>query len=202
MRIGITKKIFPRPVFEAILKKHLPQNDVNLVMLAYRIAKYGHKNQKRDDLSRYFDHVKFTALIIMIELKIFVPRILITALLHDIREKSFILKFWDIEFIFGKRVAKAIETLTKKRGKDYFQGLAIAIWWVKLVKMADRLHNLRTLDNRSRAKKIKCLEETKTFYFPLTEQLFNEVPVNLREKVLYLIEEMKWACQRAERTIK
>lgn len=202
LRVGITKKIFPRPIFEAILKKHLPQNDVNLVMLAYRLAKRGHKGQERDDHSRYFDHPKSSALIIMLELGIFTPRMIIAALLHDIEEGAFILKSWDIERIFGKRVRKAVETMTKEKGKDYFDGLKKVVWWVKLVKLADRLHNLRTLLVFPTDKRIRYLQETNSFYIPLAEQLIRDIPRKYRKKAAYLLEEIKWACQKVERTLK
>jgi len=202
IRVGLRKKIYPRPLFEKIAAKYIFGAALSLLMLAYRLSKYGHKGQKRDDLSRYFDHPKCVALIFMLELGIFKIYILIASLLHDIEEDSFILKPWDIERIFGKRVRQAVEILTKQEGIDYFKRLQKAIWWIKMIKLADRLHNLRTLTGSTRQKRLEQLEETYEYYIPLAEQLIKEVPRQYKKQAIYLMAEIKLSCQRVERGLK
>lgn len=202
LRVGVTKNVFPRPFFESIVRKHLPEALANLVMLAYRQAKCGHHGQIREDRSRYFDHAKSVALIFMLELKIFKLYILIASLLHDIKEKSFSLKQWDIERIFGRMVRKAVDILTKERGIDYHKRLEEAIWWIKMIKLVDRLHNLRTLLSCKEYKKRKQLQETRDFYIPLAMQLIEEAPKEFKNQANYLLEEIEWACQRAGKTLK
>jgi len=202
IKVCVNKWIFPRPLFEKIAGSRLLGESLRLLMLAYRIAKYGHKGQKRDDLSRYFDHPKCVALIFMLELGIFELYILIASLLHDIREDSFILTIWDIEKLFGRRVRQAVEILTKEKGIDYYKRLTKALWWIKMIKMVDHLHNMRTLKASTRKKKIKQLKETYEFYFPFAQQLIKEVPRKYKKQATYLFEEMKLACQRVEKTLK
>ena len=58
-----------RKNLEKILEKKLSSKYMDLVMLAYRLSKYGHRNQERDSGKRYFEHPKRVALILMKELK-------------------------------------------------------------------------------------------------------------------------------------
>lgn len=201
LRVGVTKTVFPRPEFEKIIRKYLSMKDADLVMLAYRLAKYGHKGQTRDDLSRYFDHVKGAALIFMLELGIFCPFLLISELLHDIKERSFILKYRDIERIFGEKVMIAVKILTKKRG-DYLGSLKDAHWSVQLAKLPDVLHNLRTLRNCKKEKIIRKLEEAGEFYVPFTRSLKKQVPRELKNSVDYLLREIKLSIFEGKKLLK
>ncbi|MFA7187553.1 MAG: peptidylprolyl isomerase, partial [Dehalococcoides mccartyi] len=93
------------------------------------------------------------------EFKIFIPYAIITALFHDIMEdKTYILKWHDIQRYFGKKVYKGVRIVTKERGKQYYFGLENCDWWILLVKFADRIHNLRTLTNTDEEFAAKAVE--------------------------------------------
>ena len=52
-----------RPQFEEIIRHYFIPSQVQLIMLAYRLAKYGHRGQLRDDGSRYFDHPRAASMV-------------------------------------------------------------------------------------------------------------------------------------------
>jgi len=165
----IKKKTIGREKFEEIIKQKLSPKDVGLVMLAYRLSKYGHRNQERDDGGRYFEHPKRVALILMNELKSFSKNVIIEALLHDIEEDSFILKNRDINLIFGKSVAGAIAILTKNKKREasfYFKKIKKANKEVRIVKLADRLDNVRDMEVWNKERKQKYILETRKLILP------------------------------------
>ncbi|MBI2626413.1 MAG: bifunctional (p)ppGpp synthetase/guanosine-3',5'-bis(diphosphate) 3'-pyrophosphohydrolase [Candidatus Nealsonbacteria bacterium] len=161
-------------------KADLTPREFQLIMLAYRLAKYGHRNQERDDGGRYFEHPKRVALILIDENTEFMPlkpEMVVAALLHDIKEDSFILTWEDIEMIFGKNIKEMIETLTKDktlekqlRTESYFKRLITASSEIKNVKLADRLDNMRDLGNCSPEKQKTYFKETTDFFLPLARK--------------------------------
>jgi len=184
--------------FENRLRGKVSGRDFQLIMLAYRLAKYGHQGQKRDNGERYFEHPKRNALILMDELDIFDPEELEAELLHDIEEDSFILTFDDIELIFGKRVKTMVQTLTKnrmleksKRDAAYRQQLEEADEKIRRSKLVDRLGNMRDLGNCSIKKQKDYLEETEEIYLPMAKRTNN-----------YLYREIKKECAKTKRSLK
>jgi len=153
-----------------------------LITFAYRQAKNGHGygDKRRDGGERQFEHPKRVALILMDENADFMPpdpEMIIAALLHDIKEDCFILTWEDIERIFGKRIKKMVEILTKDkelgeelRNEIYFKKLAAASSKIKNIKLADRLDNVRTLGDCSPEKQKEYLSETINFYLPLAKK--------------------------------
>lgn len=99
------------------------------IMRAYRLSKYGHRNQRRDSGERYFDHPKSLA-IAAVRLGVRDPAIIIALLLHDIREDSHILTRRDIVLWFGHRADHYIDLVTKDKtdpkftSEGYFRRLA------------------------------------------------------------------------------
>lgn len=174
-----------------------------LIKLAYRLAKYGHRGQERSGGERYFEHPKRVALILIDELKITsYPSMIIVALLHDIREDSFILTHEDIEWIFGKDVAKMVAILTKDktldkliRDEQYKKQLQLTLYEMAhqeqmatykpmdlmedehcrretlVVKLCDRLDNIRDMKGWSDKKRKEYIEETIEVYLPIAEKL-------------------------------
>ena len=162
--------------------------DLKRLDMAYDMAKYGHRNQFRESGERYFEHVRSTAIILVDELGVYDVELVMSALLHDMLEDSFLLKGDRIEMIFGCRVAK-ITTEVSKPPKDdprfvsprqrlafYHRQIKNGNWEIKLVKLADRLHNLRTLSGCSAEKRARKLAETKRHYLPLIRHLASEYP--------------------------
>jgi len=167
------------------------------IRIAYDLAKYSHRGIAREDGSRYFEHVRNTALIIFDEAKLQNnPDLLIAALLHDAVEDATIFgsqkevstSDWmeeaglRLQHIFGPYVSEMVTSVTKPKidGKTiidkkdmkeaYLEQLRNASPEAILVKMADRLHNLRTLFARSREDQMKVAKETLEDYLPIFQK--------------------------------
>ncbi len=148
---------------------------------AYQFSKAGHAKQERDDKGRYFDHPKSVAWIAVTELDIFDWKVIVEALLHDMREDQFLLTHACIVLNFGIDVAYDVEALTKRpEEKDnlqaYMERVMAEGWRAILVKIIDRLHNLRTLGNCTPEKQERKREETRQFFPQLFERLYQLVP--------------------------
>ena len=202
-RIGYSRKIFSRPEFERIIEANFTPREAGLIMNAYRDSKYGHKNQTRlDRITRYFDHPKSVALILLLECKVFLSRVLILGLIHDLGEDSFIRLYQDIVLVYGKRVAKAWLAITKSLDRDYFAGLANSPWWVILVKLADRLHNLRQMTKPSKSFRRRKLRETEEYYPALMKAFKKKVPKKYRYLVEFFETEFAYAMAKVRRSLK
>lgn len=156
--------------------------DERLIKKAFILAKGAHGNQTRHSGEAYFSHPVAVAEII-IDLKLDQDSI-IAGLLHDVAEDTEI-TVDDIEKQFGRDVAMLVEGVTKlgKLGTipsndkiaENFRKLAMAMSKdirVLLIKLADRLHNMRTLFYvPSREKKIKKAQESLDIYAPLAGRI-------------------------------
>jgi len=181
--------------FEQKLVGKMPPEHVRQVMLAYRFAKEGHWNQMRDDRkTRFFVHPKSAALILIDELGIFDHEVIIAELLHDMREESKLLQAdeeWDdIEFIFGKVVANYVTLLTKDVAKEkYFKRLRDSDEKSQILKLVDRLHNVRTLWGCSKNKRRRKINETRRYFLPwarkISPYLYNEIKKTIEELERY-----------------
>ncbi|HMJ70999.1 MAG TPA: RelA/SpoT family protein [Cyclobacteriaceae bacterium] len=121
---------------------------------------------------------------------------IIAALIHDVVEDTEI-ELTDIERMFGKKIARIVDGLTKIRGVFEYGTSAQAENFRKmlftlsedvrviLIKLADRLHNMRTLDSMPRNKQLKVANETIYLYAPLAHRLgLNAIKTELED--LYL----------------
>tara|TARA_Y100000310_G_C20428161_1_gene690082 strand:+ start:283 stop:840 length:558 start_codon:yes stop_codon:yes gene_type:complete len=157
-----------RASFEARLQYKMAPHLFELVMDAYRLSKYGHRNQERDDGTRYFEHPRRVANILLLW-GIYDHEMLIAALLHDIKEDSHILTWSKIKRDFGERVFNLIDALTKKPGQTfekYMNELKQAEEGAQILKFADRLDNIRDLDGCTKEKAKKQLRETRQYFIP------------------------------------
>ncbi|MBI2633220.1 MAG: bifunctional (p)ppGpp synthetase/guanosine-3',5'-bis(diphosphate) 3'-pyrophosphohydrolase [Parcubacteria group bacterium] len=174
------KKIENHKTFLERLRLRVSPEQIEKIDMAYDFAKYGHRNQKRENGERYFEHVRAAALILVDELHIIDHELIIAVLLHDIVEDSYILNYKRIELIFGSRVAQIVQALTKikndKGHQKYFRALLNSSLVVKICKCVDRLHNLRTLKNCSPAKQVKKIDETEEYFFPIITSIRMEHP--------------------------
>lgn len=171
--------------------------DLDKLNFAYDLAKYGHRNQKRESGERYFEHLRAVALIIVDELEILDVEIIIASLLHDMIEDNFLLNPARLKMIFGERVMRLVTALTKPelesssisrktRDELYHEQIIAGGAEAIVIKLADRLHNLRTLDACGIEKQKRKLAETKTYYLPLIDliaQSYPEVTVQLQEEL-------------------
>ncbi len=163
------------------IKKHLPGADMALINRAVDYANEKHKLQKRKDGSPYIIHPLAVAQIVA-EMGLDCDAIL-GALLHDCIEDTDA-SHEDIERIFGPTVAELVEGVTKLTRANFssseqaqmenlrkmFMAMSKDIR-VVLIKIADRLHNMRTMQYQSPEKQIQKCRETMDVYAPLAHRL-------------------------------
>lgn len=177
-----------RASFLARFELKVSPKDLKLIMLAYNLAKYGHHRDVRDSGERKFEHPRHTVIIATDELGINDPEIVISLLLHDIPEDSFILDVEDITLIFGERVGKIVATLTKPkvdgkrfinkatRDSYYHECIANSDADTIICKLCDQLHNLRTLGSCSQEKQERKVAEMQVYYIPLIKNIREKYP--------------------------
>lgn len=149
---------------------------------AFEVAVDAHKDMRRKSGEPYIYHPLAVAKIAAEELGLDTVAI-VCALLHDTVEDTYI-TLEDIENLFGRRERVIIDGLTKISGfSDYsnssdqaenFRKMLLTMSddvRVILIKMADRLHNMRTLDHMARDKQLKIASETQFMYAPLAHRL-------------------------------
>jgi GTP pyrophosphokinase len=161
--------------------KYNAKADEQLLNRAYVYAMKAHSNQKRSSGDPYFSHPLEVAAILT-DLKLDDATIA-TALLHDVVEDTPVTKA-DIDQYFGAEIGTLVDGLTKIKKLDLvskkaeqaenFRKLLVAISSdvrVLLVKLADRLHNMRTLEHNSPESQRRNSEETLEIYAPLAGRM-------------------------------
>jgi len=161
-------------------RKNLPAVNEDALKKAFKLSEEAHKNDTRDSGEPYFYHPYAVAMIVVTEIALDDISV-ISALLHDVVEDtSFSLKF--IEKEFGAEVAEIVDGVTKISG--VFKGHEISqaenyrkmlLSMVKdlrviLVKFADRLHNMRTLEFVRPDKQRRIAKETLEIYAPFANR--------------------------------
>lgn len=193
-----------KETFQARLRPFFSPSDQLDIKLAYCLAKFGHRAQTRKELTeegkptRYFEHVRRVAIILMDELKIMDRDMIITLLLHDSLEDTRDLTPELLEHCFGSRVTHMVKMLSKVPKEGYIDRLGNCHEWeVLTAKGCDRLDNLRSLmipENTVEFQK-KQIEETRTKYFPLFDEMVTLAPPRyatliqkLRDEIHRLVE--------------
>ncbi len=172
-----------RETFFARLRPLLAPSAFLKVELAYILAKYFHRAQVRKEKDpttgkpiRYFEHTRRAALILIDEGMCVDWELICAALLHDSREDTELTAAM-IEHCFSAEVARIVNTLSKIPKEGYHERLALyGDWKVILVKLCDRLDNLRTLEATSVEFQRKQVAETKKEYLPLADMLTTMAP--------------------------
>ena len=163
------------------VKGYMPDADVELIERAYLVAKEGHADQRRASGEPYINHpLNVAAILAELQLD---DKTIAAAILHDVVEDT-IFTLDEMEDIFGEEIALLIDGVTKI-GKIYFKTkeqqqieayrkLIIATakdLRVILIKLADRLHNMRTLKFMRDDKRKRIAKETLELYAPLANRL-------------------------------
>jgi guanosine-3',5'-bis(diphosphate) 3'-pyrophosphohydrolase len=164
------------------LKPKLKKGDKEQVRRAFEVAAEGHKDMRRKSGEPYILHPLAVALISVEEIGLGVTSA-VCALLHDTVEDTEV-SLEEIEKEFGSQCAKIIDGLTKisnfidsgtsTQQAENFKKILLTLAddpRVILIKLADRLHNMRTLDSMSREKQLKVSSETVFIYAPLAHRL-------------------------------
>jgi len=203
-----TKKLikeFERPeqLYEALIAsvhKYHPSTDISLIEKAYKIAKEAHEGQARKSGEPYIIHPLRVG-IILAELELDKETI-VAGLLHDVVEDT-VMKEEEIAREFGDEVALLVDGVTKLGQLSYdadkvevqaenlrkmFLAMAKDIR-VILIKLADRLHNMRTLKYMKPEKQKEKARETMDIYAPIAQRLgISKIKIELDDLSLKYLE--------------
>ena len=162
-------------------KPFLKDGDARLIKKAFHTSNEAHKEMRRKSGEPYIYHPLAVAQICVDEIGLGTTSIVV-ALLHDVVEDTD-MELEDIERDFGPKVARIIDGLTKISGvfehgssqqAENFRKMLLTLSEdvrVILIKLADRMHNMRTLDSMQRNNQLKIASETMYLYAPLAHRL-------------------------------
>ncbi|MCR5774172.1 MAG: bifunctional (p)ppGpp synthetase/guanosine-3',5'-bis(diphosphate) 3'-pyrophosphohydrolase [Lachnospiraceae bacterium] len=189
----------PRELYDELiakLKKYHPSDDISMIEKAYKIASEAHEGQRRKSGEPYIVHPLCVS-IILADLEMDKETI-VAGLLHDVVEDT-ILTYEDIDRQFGDDVALLVDGVTKMSKLQYngdkvefqadnlrkmFLAMAKDIR-VIIIKLADRLHNMRTLKFQPPEKQIEIARETLEIYCPIAQRLgISKIKVELDDLAL------------------
>lgn len=181
------------------IKKYHPSDDISMIEKAYHIAKTSHKDQKRKSGEPYIIHPICVG-IILAELELDKESIA-AGLLHDVVEDTEMTNE-DMEREFGAEVALLVDGVTKltqinwsdkveiqaENLRKMFLAMAKDIR-VIMIKLADRLHNMRTLQYMKPEKQKEKARETMEIFAPIAERLgISKIKVELDDLALMYLE--------------
>ena len=184
----------------ARIRKYHPNTDISMIEKAYQIASSAHEGQKRKSGEPYIIHPLCVGLILAdLELD---KETIVAGILHDVVEDT-VMTTEDIASEFNEEVALLVDGVTKLGQLSYdvdkvdvqaenlrkmFLAMAKDIR-VILVKLADRLHNMRTLQFMTVAKQREKAKETQEIYAPLAQRLgISKIKVELDDLALRYLE--------------
>ena len=189
---------------EKIKKYHPSAGDLKIIEKAYNMAREAHKEQKRKSGEPYIIHPLCTA-IILADLELDKESI-VAGLLHDVMEDTSVTKD-QITKEFSEEVADLVDGVTKITKLDYdvdkveeqaenlrkmFLAMAKDIR-VILIKLADRLHNMRTLQYMKPEKQKEKSRETMDIYSPIADRLgISKIKIELDDLALRYLEPEKY----------
>ena len=184
----------------AAIRKYHPSDDISMIEKAYQIAYDAHKDQRRKSGEPYIIHPLCVAIILAdLELD---KETLVAGILHDVVEDT-VMTEEEITAIFGEEVALLVDGVTKltqiswtidkveiqaENLRKMFLAMAKDIR-VILIKLADRLHNMRTLQHMRPEKQKEIARETLDIYSPIAHRLgISKIKVELDDLSLKYLE--------------
>ncbi|MFA6334307.1 MAG: RelA/SpoT family protein [Bacteroidales bacterium] len=165
----------------ASLKRCANQNEYEIVLKAFDFARAAHNGVRRRSGEPYIIHPIAVAKIVVQEIGLGYKSI-VTALIHDVVEDTEY-NLDDIERLFGAKIASLVDGLTKIKSAfdsstssqaENFKRILLTLnddVRVILIKLADRLHNMRTIEYMPEHKRAKILSETMYIFIPLAHRL-------------------------------
>jgi GTP diphosphokinase / guanosine-3',5'-bis(diphosphate) 3'-diphosphatase len=184
--------------FLARTKEQFAEEEYLVIKKAYMLAKEAHKNQLRDDKKDFFSHVLNVARLLE-HLKADYETIA-AGLLHDTVEDTTI-TMDDIKSNFNEHITYLVDATThidqhedkelnKQKTREKILSMGEKDNRVFLIKIVDRLHNLRTCKVFEKERKLRFAQETLEFYVPLAEKLkLEEMKIELEKRALSLLKE-------------
>ena len=203
----------PEELYQTLINKVLeyhPNTDITMIEKAYKIASKAHEGQLRKSGEPYIMHPLCVA-IILAELELDKETI-VAGILHDVIEDT-VMTTEEISTEFSPEIALLVDGVTKLTQLNFSQDkielqaenlrkmfLAMAKdIRVILIKLADRLHNLRTLQYQTPAKQIEKARETMDIYSPIAHRLgISKIKVELDDLSLQYLEPEKFKELKAE----
>ena len=182
---GTTEQFFDIAAFTEEIAAHIgdQEGEARLFWKAFSYAVNAHQNQRRKSGEAYVSHPCEVVRILVEEFGIHDPKTLAAAVLHDTVEDVEEVTREEIGALFGSEVEAIVDGVTKISGfqgarqafvrmvhRKLFTGAASRIETI-LVKLADRLHNMRTLESLPQHKRQKIADETLDIYAPLAKVL-------------------------------
>ncbi|GAB4484693.1 MAG: bifunctional (p)ppGpp synthetase/guanosine-3',5'-bis(diphosphate) 3'-pyrophosphohydrolase [Thermodesulfovibrionales bacterium] len=163
------------------VRSYQPEADISVIRNAYHFSREAHCSQRRSEGSPYIAH-PLSVSYILADMKVD-PYSIAAGLLHDTVEDT-IATIDEVEAIFGKEIAFLVNALTKLAQVEFrtkkeeqaenFRRMLLAMSEdvrVILIKFADRLHNMRTLEHLSESKQQRIAAETLEIYAPIANRL-------------------------------
>jgi GTP diphosphokinase / guanosine-3',5'-bis(diphosphate) 3'-diphosphatase len=187
-----------RKLFQSV-RPFMKDDDAKLIKKAFMISAEAHSDMRRKSGEPYIYHPIEVAQICVDEIGLG-PTSVICALMHDVVEDTDI-ELSEIAQDFGPKVSKIIDGLTKIKGvfeygtseqAENFRKMLLTLSddiRVILIKLADRLHNMRTLTSMAREKQLKIASETLYLYAPLAHRLgLHSIKTELEDLCLKYVE--------------
>lgn len=192
-----------RKKFFQTLPKRFTERDRIRIAHAYWLAKETHRRQNRRGTGeRYFEHCRRVTNILLANCEEKVtPKEIISALIHDCWEDGFIPQEL-IRKLFGASVARALDALskttlaydatsgfirkTRKSNREYYRAITQSPPWVRRIKIADRIDNLKDIRNNAawiEEKRCEYTQETKHYIFPIAETTDTKLYHVLKERL-------------------
>jgi GTP pyrophosphokinase/guanosine-3',5'-bis(diphosphate) 3'-pyrophosphohydrolase len=164
-------------------RRNIPDCDENQIRLAFRYCVLAHDGKLRKSGKKYYTHPLSTAFIVIDEIPLDNTSV-IAALLHNVLDESNLYSYEDIRFAFGADVSHIIENVSRIKfiesqhieGQDQidnYRKLLISLFTdirIILIKLADRLDNMRTLQYISTESQRKISQETLDVYVPFANR--------------------------------
>ncbi|NNE25721.1 MAG: bifunctional (p)ppGpp synthetase/guanosine-3',5'-bis(diphosphate) 3'-pyrophosphohydrolase [Saprospiraceae bacterium] len=188
-------------LFNKLRGRSTPEDKENL-QKAYDLILTAHKFQRRKSGEPYVFHPIEVARICFEEIGLGATAV-VAALLHDVVEDTEV-TLEEISEMFGEKITRIVDGLTKldgtynvenKQAENFKKVLSSLVYDVRvaLIKMADRLHNLRTIDVMPKHKQLKIAAETAYIYAPLAHRLglynikteFNDICMKITDREQY-----------------
>ncbi|MGH2518888.1 MAG: RelA/SpoT family protein [Chloroflexota bacterium] len=165
----------------ARVRRYLPDADIGLLDRAYNFARDAHASQRRISGGPYIEH-PYAAALTLADMQLDLPTVC-AALLHDVPEDT-AATLEDVEQEFGPEIARLVDGVTKlsriswetleEKQAENLRKMFLAMaedTRVVLIKLADRLHNMRTLEPLPQGKRLKISQETLEIFAPLAHRL-------------------------------
>ena len=187
-------------IYQKVLEYISYEDDLMMIKRAYSFVKIDFKDIERKDGSPFIKHLLDTASIV-VDLNAG-PNTIVAALLHDSIEDIEEITYETINKEFSKDIADLVEAVTKvsSQEKDNKNKTVQKLFnlmrddvRVIIIKIADRLNNMRTLSAMNREKQIKIASQTLELYAPVARYLgLNEIAKELEELCLFYLDNQKY----------